>query len=625
MNICFKGDFNDFSEGIEILKRQLGFEVNNNGIPVTVELHDGSIEVGFKGGRGYIKVERKIHFFRALGLFVEHMRKGESFSIKEEPQFEMNGIMVDVSRNAVLKVKSIKKLLEKMAVMGLDTMMLYTEDTYEVPGRPYFGYMRGRYSFNELKNCDDYADMLGIELVPCIQTLGHLEQALKWNYASNIKDTSDILLEGCEETYIFIEEMIKAASAPFRSKKIHLGMDEAHSLGLGRYLDKNGYSKRFDIMSRHINKVKKITDKYQLEPMIWSDMYFRLGSKTGAYYDLASEIPAEIIDEIPNNLNLVYWDYYHNEENMYAEFLRKHKAMSENTIFAGGIWTWNGVAVNYDKSFVTTNAGLSACKKEGIKKVFATLWGDNGAETNVFAALLGLQLFAEHGYSKDISMEKLRERFEFCTKGKYDAFMALSCADTLPELKSDIANPSKYLLWQDILIGLFDKHVEGLDLKTYYSNAEEIILRHAEDNEEWRFLFNMTAKLCSALRIKSTLGAEIKKIYDSKDVEALKVISQNTLPELYSKINDLRLSHREQWFYTYKPFGWEVIDIRYGGLLARVNTAIDRLNQYVMGDIDIIEELEEERMFFDHGEMPLEKGFGSCNLYNRIVSASPIG
>ncbi|MCM0649977.1 beta-N-acetylhexosaminidase [Clostridium swellfunianum] len=625
MDIYFNGDINALNGGIEILGKQLCFEVSEKGIPVIVEMRSGCIEVGFKEGRGYIKAERKIHFFRALGLFVEHMRKGEDFCIIEEPQFEMNGIMVDVSRNAVLKVKSIKKLLENMATMGLDMMMLYTEDTYEISGKPYFGYMRGRYSFNELKECDDYADIFGIEIVPCIQTLGHLEQALKWSYANNIRDTSDILLEGCEETYVFIEDMIKAASAQFRSKKIHLGMDEAHNLGLGRYLDKNGYSKRFDIMSRHINKVKEITDKYGLEPMIWSDMYFRLGSKAGEYYDLASEIPAEIIDEIPENLDLVYWDYYHNEEIIYTEFLKKHKTMGDNTIFAGGIWTWNGMAVNYHKSFVTTNAGLSACKKEGIKKVFATLWGDNGAETNVFTALLGLQLFAEHGYSKDISMKKLRERFEFCTKGKYDAFMDLSCIDTLPELKSDIANPSKYLLWQDILIGLFDKHVEGLDLKKYYSNTEEIMLRHVDDNKEWGFVFNMPAKLCSVLKIKSTLGVEIKKFYDLKDVEALQNISQNTLPELYNKINDLRLSHREQWLYTCKPFGWEVIDIRYGGTLARINTAIDRLNQYVKGDIDNIEELEEERLFFNHGDMPLEQGFGSCNLYHRIVSASPIG
>jgi hexosaminidase len=625
MRISLQGEVNSFNEGIEILEHVLGFEICEEGIPVIVEMRSGNIEVGFEKGKGFIRAECKIHFFRALGLFLEHIKKNKDFYFKEEPQFKMNGIMIDVSRNSVLKVESIKKLLQIMAVMGLDVMMLYAEDTYEIPNRPYFGYMRGRYSYKELKECDDYADIFGIEIVPCIQTLGHLEHALKWNYANNVKDTSDIILEGCKDTYVLIEEMISAASAPFRSKKIHLGMDEAHNLGLGKYLDKNGYSKRFDIMSRHLNKVKEITDKYDLEPMIWSDMYFRLASKTGNYYDLNSEVPTEIIEEIPENMGLVYWDYYHNKEDIYSEFLRKHKTFGDNIIFAGGIWTWNGISVNYDKTFSTTNAGLKACKKEGVKNVFATLWGDNGAETNVFTALLGMQLFAEHGYSNDVSMVSLRERFEFCTKGKYDAFMDLSCPDTLPSVKSDIANPSKYLLWQDILIGLFDKHVQGLDLRAYYSYAEEKILNHIEDNNEWKFVFKMPAKLCSVLSIKSTLGVEIKKLYDMKDMEALKVIVQEKLPELYNRVNDLRLAHREQWFYTYKPFGWEIIDIRYGGLLARVNTAIHRITQYVNGDIKKLEELEEERMYFDLGDMPMEQGFGSCNQYHRIISVSPIG
>lgn len=50
--------------------------------------------------------------------------------------------------------------------MGYNTLMLYTEDTYEVDGQPYFGYMRGRYSKAELRELDDYAAEKGMELIP---------------------------------------------------------------------------------------------------------------------------------------------------------------------------------------------------------------------------------------------------------------------------------------------------------------------------------------------------------------------------------------------------------------------------------------------------------------------------
>ena len=47
-----------------------------------------------------------------------------------------------------------------------------------------------------------------------------------------------------------------------------------------------------------------------------------------------------------------------------------------------------------------------------------------------------------------------------------------------------------------------------------------------------------------------------------------------------------------QWFKENKPFGFEVQDARIGGLIMRVNTCMERLQAYVDGKIDTIEELD---------------------------------
>ena len=70
--------------------------------------------------------------------------------------------MLDCSRNGVMKLSVVKKFIRYMAIMGLDTLMLYTEDTYEIPEYPYFGYMRGRYSCEELKEMDEYGGYRGL-------------------------------------------------------------------------------------------------------------------------------------------------------------------------------------------------------------------------------------------------------------------------------------------------------------------------------------------------------------------------------------------------------------------------------------------------------------------------------
>ena len=66
--------------------------------------------------------------------------------------FKRFGLMMDMSRNSVMNMPSLKKLIPALADMGYNFIMLYTEDTYEIPEEPYFGHFRGRYTQAELKD-----------------------------------------------------------------------------------------------------------------------------------------------------------------------------------------------------------------------------------------------------------------------------------------------------------------------------------------------------------------------------------------------------------------------------------------------------------------------------------------
>jgi hypothetical protein len=85
------------------------------------------------------------------------------------------GVMIDMSRNAVMKVSQVKNYIKIVKDFGYNMIMLYTEDTYEVENEPYFGYLRGKYTIAELKEIVAYCDELEMEIIPCIQTLAHLE------------------------------------------------------------------------------------------------------------------------------------------------------------------------------------------------------------------------------------------------------------------------------------------------------------------------------------------------------------------------------------------------------------------------------------------------------------------
>ena len=104
------------------------------------------------------------------------------------------GVMIDCSRDGVYRPETLKTLFRLLAQMGYDYVELYTEDVYSVEGEPYFGYLRGRYSAEELKDLDACARENGLELVPCIQTLAHLRGLTRWAEYAGVTDTGDILL-----------------------------------------------------------------------------------------------------------------------------------------------------------------------------------------------------------------------------------------------------------------------------------------------------------------------------------------------------------------------------------------------------------------------------------------------
>ena len=62
------------------------------------------------------------------------------------------GLMLDMSRNSVMAPEEVKHFADVAKKLGYNMLQLYTEDTYEIPEEPYFGYLRGRYTQAEMKD-----------------------------------------------------------------------------------------------------------------------------------------------------------------------------------------------------------------------------------------------------------------------------------------------------------------------------------------------------------------------------------------------------------------------------------------------------------------------------------------
>lgn len=557
------------------------------------------LQVTKNGNEAQIVYGRRVELFRGLGLLAEY-QKEENYSTTQPARFAMTGTLVSCSHNGVMKPEAVRQYIRYMALMGLDTVMLYTRDTYEIPEYPYFGYMRGRYSQKELREMDDYAYSYGIELIPCIQTLAHLEDAFRWPCFNEVKDCDNILLCDDKKTYDFIEAMIRACRNSFRTKRIHLGMDEAHKLGLGKYLDQHGFERRDVIFCKHLDRVNEICEKYGFRPMIWSDMFFRLACNDRYYPKEEVVFDKLIVDMVPENMDLVYWDYYHEEQELYDQYIRMHKQFRNPIVFAGGAWRWLGHGPALIKSIYQSRLALQACIEQSVKEVFITAWGDNGNESSYMCILPVMQQYAEFCYQGDVSDEEIAKRMLACTGESFSDMLLMDLANNVDDghWTCSAANPAKYLLYMDVLAGIAERHTMP-DYPEKYEKTAKILADAAKRSKNLSYMYENLSNVCSVLAIKSRVGVDAQTAYLADDREKLREIAEIVLPEMVSRMEKMHKSTFCQWMKECKINGYEVLDLRIGGLESRARTAAERIHMYLNGQLERLEELDEKRLTMD--------------------------
>ena len=505
------------------------------------------------------------------------------------------GVLLDCSRNAVIKPEQVKQLILIMEKLGFNLLQLYTEDTYEIEGEPYFGHLRGRYSKAELKEIDSFAMKHGVELMPCIQTLSHLEKIFEWDCYKDINDIENILLAGEEKTYSLIDKMLSTCAECFTSRKINIGFDEAHYLGLGRYLERNGYERKFSIFIKHLNKVYSVCQKYRFKPLIWSDMIFKI--LFNEYYCRHGVFSDEVKKSLPSDISLAYWDYFSMDKEIYRDMIDRHRELGREIWFAGSAVKFCGFHSANAISIDRLGKSISVCKEKGIKNILITLWGNGGNECS-YSAVLPALTYASQAVRGEFDESVAKKEFKRIFDEEWDSFML---CDMNTELKrqDDIGMGAKEMLYSDYFCGRLNNLVsdDGRE-RRHFAKYSELFHKAAVKSKNYRYLFEFYKALCDVLSVKYDLGFLTRKYYQNREMSKLK----NLLAD-YGKtarlIKKLIEKFRILWFTENKPNGFEVHEIRLGGVLQRTLSCKKRLREFLCGKIAVIGELEERLPYSD--------------------------
>jgi hypothetical protein len=552
-------------------------EWNNTGFLLFIDRH-----------RITIKYRTLSDMLRALGTLISQSAIDipKRMNVRKTPPLEFRGLMIDVSRNGVIKVDYLKKIVRILSLMGLNHLTLYTEDTYEVSGHPLIGYQRGAYSKNELKDISQYAKCFGIEMFPCIQTLGHMEQILKFDAYLNVKDTSSVLSVKAKETYKLIETLIKNASQPYESRLIHLGMDETWDLGRGECFEIN---KKIDprmLYLNHLIKVNNICKKFGLRPIIWGDIVLGLSGTTS--------MNRQQKEMLPSNIIMNYWNYYREDHKTYEKTILQYRKMGFEPMVSSGIWNWGRLWGLYPKVEKTTVPFMEVSKKMGIKRAMMTMWGDDGQETPFASNFPGLTLYLEHCYENSVDTENVKKRVKTLCRDDWEGFVLPSEMDLYnKKYSSSSPNMAKCFLYDDPIMGLYSSHTGKDKLNPHFKNIKTLLQpvtrKASQQNKD---LFKYAYALADCLSVKADLRNSAYSAYKEGNRTRLKKVLE-TIPTVISKVDTLWKAHKQVWLEEKKAFGMEVIDLRYGGCISRLNTMRERLSQYLKGKIASVEEFEE--------------------------------
>lgn len=521
---------------------------------------------------------------RALGSLLAGLDEDRGST----PAFDTLGILLDCAHNATVTSQHFGKWLRRLALLGFDTAMVYTEAGYRLPGEPCFGYRRGVYTLEEMQELDRYAAVLGIEMIGSIQALGHLEQPLKWSPYLKVRDTEHTLLVGDPVTAELVEKMVAFWAEAFGARRLHVGMDETYDLGRGRYLDLHGYRPGLDIYTEHLKLVAETCARHGLRPMVWSDVLFRLAGGAGGHYSPDSRLPDEVRSLLPEALDLVYWDYYSDDPAHYRERIEAHRALGYEPVMASGIWSWPTPWHDWRRTEQFGGACVAACREAGLRELTFALWSDDGGYWDVDSALAGVALMGElcHG-DGGVDEDALAARFTAVCGSDLATHRAASRINDALQACS--------VLWDDPLQAIYLRHAatEGTDAlrqaKAHY--GEVVAALRGREGDTVAGDLGHAARVARLLAAKTGLAARLFDAYTAGDRAALAAIGGD-IPAMVALIEDLAASFRRRWLACCQPFGLEVIQIRLAGQAARYRELEQRLREYLAGDIETIAELE---------------------------------
>jgi len=302
-------------------------------------------------------------------LLRDHAGRFPYVVIKDKPDFERRGYMLDISRGRKPRMEAIKQMVDFMAALKYNEFQLYMEgECFKYAAYPKYTEHFDCLTPEDIKELDRYCKSRYIDLVPNQNSFGHLTHWLKHEEFRPLglyegDDTPNTLNPLLPESYEFVRNLYDSVLPNFTSEYVNIGLDEAYGLGrfqIEEYCREHG---KETVFMEWLNKLNALAKGHDKKVMFWSDMIY----KSERLYDM-----------IPKDAVVLEWGYELIQSQMMAEHCIAFKNAGLNYYVCPAT---NGHCSFCGRSDVTTFNIRTAAElglKYGAKGILLTDWGNLG-------------------------------------------------------------------------------------------------------------------------------------------------------------------------------------------------------------------------------------------------------
>jgi hypothetical protein len=168
------------------------------------------------------------------------------------------------------------------------------------------------------------------------------------------------------------------------------------------------------------------------------------------------------------------------------------------------------------------------------------------------------------------------------------------------------------MLYSDPFRGYLDYTVKKGGSETYREIGDKL-RAIAPKTRTYGYVFDMGAKLCDLMELKYELGIKTREAYQKGDKVELRRLADNEYALLPAHIRAFSKAFEKKWMKESKPCGFEYYSFTLGGLEERARYQRKRLQNYLDGKVESIDELSWELLPYKQKEQSWwYKSFASC-------------